>query len=358
MDQNSQSPDSQACAGPLAAPPALPLAGQLVRDLPKVELHVHLEGSMPAETLFELARRHRVAGIPDTLEELREWYAFTDFPHFVEVYLASVRTLRDEADFALLTSVVAERLAAQNVRYAEVHVSLYAHLMRGVPAKVVFDGIEQARREAEREHGIQLRWIPDFPADFGVQTAEETVEAVLRDGPPSVVGFGVGGVETPLGQYAEVFGRARAAGLASLPHAGEQAGPERVREALDLLGAERIGHGIDTMKDPDLLERLVDAQVPVDVSPTSNICTRVVDRIEDHPLPAMLDSGLLVTLNSDDPTLFGSDLTGEYEIAYDLVGPDGLVRLARNGVHASYLGAARRRELLAEIDAVAARHGL
>ena len=341
-----------------APTPVAPSVSRLVRDLPKVELHVHLEGSMPAETLFELAGRHRVEGIPGTLEELRSWYAFTDFPHFVEVYLASVRTLREEADFALLASVVAERLAAQNVRYAEVHVSLYTHLMRGVPAKVVFDGIERARRDAEREHGIQLRWIPDFPADFGVESAEKTVEAVLRDGPHSVVGFGVGGLESPLGPYAEVFGRARAAGLASLPHAGEHGGPVRVREALDVLGAERIGHGIDVMKDPDLVERLVAAQVPVDVSPTSNICTRAVDRIEEHPLPAMLDAGLLVTLNSDDPTMFGSDLSGEYSIAHELVGPEGLMRLARNGVEASYLGTARRRELLAEIDSVSARYGL
>ncbi|MFE9246878.1 adenosine deaminase [Nocardiopsis sp. NPDC006938] len=330
----------------------------LVRDLPKVELHVHLEGSIPAETLFELARRHRVEDIPATLDELREWYVFTDFPHFIEVYLASVRALRDEADFALLASVVAERLAEQNVRYAEVHVSLYTHLMRGVPAKVVFDGIEHARMRAEREHGVQLRWIPDFPVDFGVESAERTLDAVLREGPPSVVGFGVGGVEGPLGPFADVFGRARAAGLASLPHAGEQAGPERVREALDLLGAERIGHGIDTMRDPALVERMVDAQIPVDVSPTSNIRTRVVERIEDHPLPAMLDAGLLVTLNTDDPTLFGTDLNGEYGIALDLVGAEGLVRLARNGVCASYLGAARRHALLAEIDAVAGRHGV
>lgn len=330
----------------------------LVADLPKVELHVHLEGSMPAETLFELAKRHRVKGLPATLEGLREWYAFTDFSHFVEVYLASVRTLREEADFALLTSVVARRLAAQNVRYAEVHVSLYTHLMRGVPAKVVFDGIERARVDAEREHGIQLRWIPDFPADFGVDAAEDTVNAVLRDGPPSVVGFGVGGVESPLEPYAEVFGRARAAGLAALPHAGEHGGPERVREALDALGAERIGHGIDAMKDPGLVARLVDEQVPVDVSPTSNLRTRAVAMIEDHPLASMLDAGLLVTLNSDDPTMFGSDLSGEYEIAHDLLGARGLVRLARNGVDASYLGAARRRALSAEIDAVAECHGV
>ncbi|WP_304452428.1 adenosine deaminase [Nocardiopsis sp. YSL2] len=330
----------------------------LVRDLPKVELHVHLEGSMPAETLFELAGRHGVRELPDSLEKLREWYAFTDFPHFVEVYLASVGTLREEEDFALLASVVARRLAAQNVRYAELHVSLYAHLMRGVPARVVFDGIERARTEAEREYGIRLRWIPDFPADFGVECAEATLAAVLADGPPSVVGFGVGGVETPLEQYADVFGRARAAGLASLPHAGEHGGPERVREALDVLGAERIGHGIDSMKDDALVDRLVEEQVPVDVSPTSNLCTRAVADLAEHPLPRMLDAGLFVTLNSDDPTMFGSDLSQEYLAAHRMgLGADDLVRLVANGVQASYLGAAHRRALLAEIDTVAARHG-
>jgi len=331
----------------------------LVRDLPKVELHVHLEGSMPAETLFDLARRHGTEDIPDTLEKLRDWYSFTDFPHFIEVYLASVKTLREEEDFALLTSAVARRLVAQNVRYAEVHVSLYTHLMRGVPARVVFDGIERARRDAERDHGLQLRWIPDFPADFGLESAEATLEAVLRDAPPSTVGFGVGGVETPLGQYAGVFGRARAAGLASLPHAGEHGGPERVREALDVLGAERIGHGIDSMRDGELVARLAEEQIPVDVSPTSNVCTRAVDEIGDHPLPRMLDAGILVTLNTDDPTMFGTDLNREYRTAHGLgLGADGLVRLAANGVRASYLGVARRRALLAEIASVAARHGV
>ncbi|WP_017615324.1 adenosine deaminase [Nocardiopsis salina] len=339
--------------------PTPPDVDALVRDLPKVEMHVHLEGSMPPETFFELATTHGLTDVPDTLEGLRDWYAFTDFPHFAEVYLASVRTLRDEDDFALLAAVVARRLAAHNVRYAEVHVSLYAHLVRGVPAKTVFNGIERARMEAEREHGIQLRWIPDFPADFGVEAAERTVAATLEHGPPSVVGFGVGGVETPLGQYARVFDRARSAGLASLPHAGEHGGPVRVREALDVLGAERIGHGIDALRDPDLVARLVDEQIPVDVSPTSNVCTRAVDRIEDHPLPAMLDAGLLVTLNTDDPPMFGTDLTREYRTAHALgLGPADLVRLAANGVQASYLGTARRRVLLREIAGVARRHGV
>lgn len=332
----------------------------LVQDLPKVELHVHLEGSMPPETFFELATAHGLTDVPTSLEALRDWYAFTDFPHFADVYLASVRTLRTEDDFALLASVVAGNLARHNVRYAEVHVSLYAHLVRGVPAATVFAGIERARLEAERDHGIQLRWIPDFPADFGVEAAEHTIAATLEHGPPSVVGFGVGGVETPLEQYTHVFGRARAAGLASLPHAGEQGGAARVHEALDSLRAERIGHGIDALKDPDLVARLVDEQVPVDVSPTSNVCTRAVDRIEEHPLPSMLEADLLVTLNTDDPPMFGTDLTREYRTAHHTLGLDAaaLVRLAANGVHASYLGAARRRALLREIDDVARRHGV
>ncbi|MFD0773317.1 adenosine deaminase, partial [Streptomonospora algeriensis] len=181
-----------------------------IQELPKVELHVHLEGSMQPATLLELARKHGVADVPGSLEEVRDWYAFRDFAHFIEVYLASVHTLVDEEDFAVLTADVAARLAAQNVRYAEVHVSLYAHLMRGVPARTVFGGIEAARAEAERRHGIRLRWVPDFPGDYGVHTGEQTLDAVLAEGPESVVGFGMGGVEVPFAPMAELFGRARA----------------------------------------------------------------------------------------------------------------------------------------------------
>ncbi|GAB3440204.1 adenosine deaminase [Streptomonospora sediminis] len=328
-----------------------------IRELPKVELHVHLEGSMQPATLLELARKHGVTGVPGSLEEVGDWYAFRDFPHFIEVYLTSMQALADEEDFALLTADVAARLAAQNVRYAEVHVSLYAHLMRGVPARVVFAGIEQARADAERRHGIRLRWIPDFPADYGVHTGEQTLDAVLADGPESVIGFGVGGVEVPMEPMAGLFARARAAGLHSLPHAGEHGGPERVREALDLLKAERIGHGIDAMRDPGLVARLRDEQVPLDVSPTSNLRTGAIGRIADHPLPRMAAAGLAVTLNSDDPPMFGTDLTNEYRTAAQLgLDPHGLAGLARNGVAASYLEESDKRVLIAEIDTVLAGH--
>lgn len=345
---------------PDAHRPFVPVAGPaeaFIRDLPKVELHVHLEGSMRPATLFDLARRNGVEGIPGTLEAVRDWYAFTDFPHFIDVYLASVATLRSEDDFALLADDVADTLAAQNVRYAEVHVSLYAHLMRGVGARTVFSGIERARARAAREHGIELRWIPDFPGDYGVQSGKQTLDAVLAHGPDSVVGFGVGGIEVPRAPFADLFAGARKAGLRSLPHAGEVGGVERVREALDDLAAERLGHGIQAMEDPELVARLRDERVPVDVSPTSNLRTRAVGSIADHPLPRMLDAGLLSTLNSDDPPMFGTDLTGEYRTAHRL-GLDlpTLALLARNGVDASFMDDARKTGLKAQIDEVLARY--
>ncbi|WP_046470918.1 adenosine deaminase [Allosalinactinospora lopnorensis] len=327
-----------------------------IRELPKVELHVHLEGSMQPATLLDLAAKHRVTSVPDSLEGVRDWYEFRDFPHFIEVYLTSLETLCDEEDFARLTADVAARLAAQNVRYAELHVSLYAHLMRGIPAGVVFEGIEHARREAEREHGIRMRWVPDFPGDYGVETGEQTLDAVLKDGPASVIGFGVGSVEVSRAPFADLFARARAAGLHSLPHAGENGGPERIREALDLLGAERIGHGIDCMRDPALVDRLRETGVPLDVCPTSNLCTGAIERIERHPLPRMLRAGLTVSLNSDDPPMFGTDLLNEYRVAHRLgLGAAELTDLARNGVVASYLDGSVERALLAEIDEVLER---
>ncbi len=332
-------------------------AEAFVRELPKVELHVHLEGSMKPETLLELARRNGVEGLPSSLDAVRDWYAFTDFPHFIDVYLASVATLLTEEDFALLAGDVADTLAAQNVRYAEVHVSLYAHLMRGVSAETVFAGIERGRARAARDHGIELRWIPDFPGDFGVESGERTLEATLAHGPDSVVGFGVGGMEVARAPFADLFARARKAGLHSLPHAGEVGGVQRVYEALDGLAAERIGHGIQAMADPELVARLRDERVPVDVSPTSNLRTRAIGAIGDHPLPRMLDAGLLTTLNSDDPTMFGTDLTGEYRTAHRLgLDLSTLALLARNGVDASYLDDTRKSGLKAEIDEVLARH--
>ncbi|MHA6804092.1 adenosine deaminase [Salinifilum ghardaiensis] len=326
---------------------------EFLAALPKVELHVHLEGSMQPATLLALAGKHRIGDLRRSLAEIRSWYAFRDFGHFLEVYRNAVRVLHDEDDFALLAAETARSLARQNVRYAEVNVSLSDHLERGIPAEVVFAGLERGRKQVEAEHDITIRWVPDFAGDYGVAAGEDTLAAVLAHGPASVLGLSIGGLEVDRDPFADLFARARAHGLRSLPHAGETEGPERVWSAIHALGAERIGHGIGSVRDAALVEHLRKQQLPLDVSPTSNLCTRSVPSLQEHPLPRMLEAGLLVTLNSDDPPMFGTDLTGEYRTAAAMgLDPAALAQLARNGVHASFAEPARKTALLAEIDAI------
>lgn len=321
----------------------------LIPALPKAELHVHLEGSLSPALLFSLARKHGHRGVPDTVEGVEQWYAFRDFPHFIEIYRTAGELLVDEEDFAALATDVIETLAAQNVRYAELSLSLSDHLVRGVAPEVVFAGVEAGRLAVPE---VEVRWIPDFAGDRGAELGERTLDATLEHGPSSVVGFGVGGLEVDREPFAAVFGRAKAAGLHSVPHAGENQGPERVWSALRSLGAERIGHGIDSLWDPALVAELVERRIPLDVSPTSNVRTRAVGSLVEHPLPRMLDAGLLVTLNSDDPTMFGTTLTAEYQAAADL-GVD-VVALARNGFEASFAPDSVKRAAGAEIDALGA----
>lgn len=323
-----------------------------ITALPKVELHVHLEGSMQPATLLALANKHRISDLQRSLSEIRSWYTFRDFAHFLEVYRHAVDVLRDEEDFALLAAETIRTLARQNVRYAEVNFSLSDHLKRGIPAEVVFAGLEQGRKQVETEHDITIRWVPDFAGDYGIESGNATLDATLTHGPASVLGFSIGGLEVDRDPFAELFTRARAHGLRSLPHAGETEGPERVWSAIHALGADRIGHGIASMHDPALVDHLREQQLPLDVSPTSNLCTRSVTSIQDHPLPRMLAEGLLVTLNSDDPPMFGTDLTGEYRTAAAMgLAPTALAQLARNGVHASFAEPAHKTALIAEIDA-------
>jgi len=319
----------------------------LIAALPKAELHVHLEGWLSPALLFSLARKHGHAGVPSSVEAVEQWYEFRDFPHFIEIYRTAGEVLVDAEDFALLAEDVIGTLAAQNVRYAELSLSLSDHLVRGIAPQVVFEGIEAGRA---RVPGVEVRWIPDFAGDRGAELGERTLDAVLEHGPSSVVGFGVGGIEVDREPFAAVFGRARAAGLHSVPHAGENQGPERVWSAIRALGAERIGHGIDSLRDPALVGYLRDHRLPIDVSPTSNVRTRAVAGLAEHPLPAMLDAGLLVTLNSDDPTMFGTTLTDEYRAAAQL-GVD-VVTLARNGFEASFAPQELTRAAVAEIDAL------
>lgn len=327
-----------------------------VDALPKVELHLHLEGSVRPATLLRLAARHGTTSLPRSEAELRELYRFRDFDHFVEVYMAVCDQLRDAEDFALIVAELGDTLQSQNVRYAEVTFTPANHLVRGVPAAEVFAGVEEGRRRAEERSGVALRFVTDIPGEMGPPAGMATVEAVLEHRRPSIIGFGLGGTEVanPRHQFAEAFTVAREAGLHSVPHAGETGGAAAVWSALRDLGAERIGHGIRCLEDPALVEHLRAERVPLEVCPTSNLRTGVVASLEEHPLPRLLEEGLVVTLNSDDPPMFGTTLREEYLVAGTVLGlsPAELADLARAGVRASFLAPEDQQPILDAIDAV------
>lgn len=323
-----------------------------IAGLPKAEIHVHHVGSASPRIVSELAARHP-GTVPSDLDALREFYRFRDFAHFVEVYLAVVDLVRTPEDVRLLTYEVAVEMAAQQVRYAELTLTPYTSVMAGVPIEAFVEAVEDARVAAEREHGIRLRWVFDVPGEFGLPAAEATASYALDHGPPTLVGFGLGGPEIGVERppFEPVFARARAAGLHSVPHAGETTGPQTVWDALERLGAERIGHGTSSVQDPALVAHLVEHQVPLEVCPTSNIATRAVRSLGEHPIRELYDAGALVTVNSDDPPMFGTTLTREYEIAADLLGLDeaGVAALATNAVRASFQSAPEKAALAAEI---------
>ena len=323
-----------------------------VAGLPKAELHVHHVGSASPRIVSRLAERHP-GTVPSDLEELKEFFTFRDFAHFIEVYLAVVALVRDAEDVRMLTYEVARDMAAQNIRYAELTCTPYTNVMAGIPIEAFVEAIEDARVAAERDLDVRLRWIYDVPGEFGVPSAEETV-SYLDVAPPSLVGFGLGGPEVgvPRPQFKPSFDAARAAGLHSVPHAGETTGPETVWHALQDLGAERIGHGTSSTQDPALLAHLAEHGIPLEVCPTSNIATRAVPSLEEHPIRDMVAAGVVVTVNSDDPPMFGTTLNREYEIAAHLLDLDeaGIADLARTAVRCSFMPEQEQRTLLDEID--------
>lgn len=327
-----------------------------IAGLPKVELHVHHVGSASPQIVAQLAARHEGRSpVPADPAALADYFAFRDFAHFVEVYLSVVDLIRDQEDVWLLTHEVARELARQQVRYAELTVTPYSHVHRGIPAPAFCEAIEDARKRAAADFGIELRWCFDIPGEAGLPAAEETLRVSLDERPDGLISFGLGGPEVgvPRPQFKPYFDQARAAGLRSVPHAGETTGAQTVWDALRDLGAERIGHGISAVEDPELLEFLAERQLALEVCPTSNVRTRAVARIEEHPLPRLVEAGLLVTINSDDPPMFGTTLNDEYAVAARLLGlgPQGIAALARNAVTASFLDPASKQRIAGEIDA-------
>jgi aminodeoxyfutalosine deaminase len=335
---------------------------EFVAALPKAELHVHLVGSASMATVLELSRRRPDAGVPVEETALRSFYEFTDFAHFIEVYIAVNSLVVSGADIEALVVGLARDLAASNVRYAEVTVTPYSHLRAGIPADDVVAGLAAGRRRALAEHGVQLAWVFDIPSECGVESGLATARFVLDHEPAGTVGFGLGGPEIgwPRERFKEAFDLARAAGLHSVPHAGETTGPASVWAALRELGAERIGHGINAVDDPRLLDHLGEHGIPLEVCPTSNLCTVAVPELDAHPFVRLLDAGVPVTLNTDDPGMFHTTLNREYELAHTAFGQSlaQLAELARTAARTAFCDDATRAGLLAEIDAVAASFGV
>jgi aminodeoxyfutalosine deaminase len=329
-----------------------------VAALPKVELHVHLVGSASMETVLALARRHPEVGVPTTEAGLREFYVFSDFAHFLTVYRIVGRLLKTPEDLAELVRGVGRDLAAQNVRYVELQVSPYPYQGSGMPDAVISEALSIGARDVLARYGVRIGYIVDFPGHDAERDAWTALRFALDNPPDGLVGFGVGGDEARRAPYKgvirDVFEAAHFAGLRCVPHAGETTGAETVWEAIRFLRAERIGHGIRSLEDPALVSYLAERQVPVDVSPTSNVCTRCVPSIAAHPLREMILAGLFVTLNSDDPPMFGTSLSNEYLVAGRDLGfsPAELAGLAANGVRASFLDEPAKEALLAEIAAV------
>lgn len=333
----------------------VPQGSPFAHGLPKAELHVHHVGSASPHAVAELAARH--AGdtpVPADPDQLADYFEFTDFAHFIEVYLSVVDLVRTPDDVWTLTHEVARDLAAQNVRYAEVTLTPYTSILRGISAEAFCESVEDARRRARADFGIELRWCFDIPGESGLPAAEGTLDAALRVRPDGLVSFGLGGPEigVPRPQFKPYFDQAVAAGLRSVPHSGESTGPQSVWDAIEHLGAERIGHGIAAAQDPALMEYLAEHHIPLEVCPTSNVCTRSVPSLAEHPLPTLVAAGVAVSISSDDPPMFATTLSHEYDVARDLLGLDeaGVAELARAAVRQSFAPDDVKASILTEID--------
>ena len=305
--------------------------------MPKVELHVHLEGSIQLETLLTLAERNGVV-LPATTEaELRDWYTFRDFPHFVEVYVALSRCIRTTDDLELIGRAFLAGQAAQNVLYSEVTFTALTHARNyGLPFPEQLAALNRARRWAESELGVSMGLIIDIPREVSPELGLEVAKWVVASHGDGVSALGLGGAEVgnPPEKFAAAFARARDAGVPLVLHAGETVGPESIWGAL-AQGSVRIGHGVRCLEDSALVEELRARRVPLEVCPTSNVCLGVVPSLAAHPLPRLLDAGLYVTLNSDDPPMFNTTLTDEYRRAV------ATFDLDRSALEALVLNAAR-----------------
>jgi aminodeoxyfutalosine deaminase len=291
-----------------------------IKAFPKIELHVHLEGTVRPATLLEIARRNDYALPAETEDEVAALYDFRDFAHFIEVWVLTTNALQRAEDFRQVLVDYAAEAVAHGAVYLEGIFSPAERARRGVSWEEMFEGYCDGAAEARELHGVEVRLTPDITRGFTMEEAEETVRWASRYRDRGVVGVGLGGLEAeyPPEPYSPVFERARGDGLAAVPHAGEVAGPASVRSALDALGAERVRHGIRAVEDPSLVDELRERELVLDVCPLSNLRTGAVASLDEHPLRRLVTAGVLCSVSTDDPAMFDTDLTRDYEAASSL----------------------------------------
>jgi adenine deaminase len=327
-----------------------------LRDLPKAELHLHIEGTLEPELMFELARRNRIAVPFDSVDAVRRAYVFENLQSFLDIYYAACRVLLSDQDFYDLTTAYLARVAAERVRHVEIFFDPQTHTMRGVGFETVISGIHRALEDGRLKWGITFRVIMCFLRHLSAESAMAT----LRQAAPfrhwiAAVGLDSSEAAYPPEKFRGVFDRARAEGYLTVAHAGEEGPPEYIWQALDLLKVSRIDHGVRCTEDPRLVDRLAAEQIPLTVCPLSNVKLRVFPTMADHPLKRLLDRGVRVTVNSDDPAYFGGYLTENFRAAREALGltREHVWRLSRNAVEAAFLAPADKQRMGVELDAYA-----
>lgn len=333
--------------------------------VPKAELHVHLEGAIRPETLLTLAKRNHVYLPATNLEELRQWFVFRDFAHFVKIFTAISKCLKTTEDYELIVYEFGEEMKRQNVRYAEVTCSVSTHrYVLGIEYDGFFSGLSRGRERARKDFGVEIRWVFDIVRDIANETerrrrADFTTRVAIEGMGEGVISLGLGGNEvgTPPELFAPWFEQARAAGLHSVPHAGELAGPACVWSALQTLGAERIGHGVRSSEDPALVSYLAQQQIPLEVCPGSNICLGVYPNFVAHPLPQLYRAGVPLSVNSDDPPLFNLTLNEDLARLHSVFQLElaEIDEIILNGVRHSFLPQERKQAMEGEFRAEMAR---
>ncbi len=332
---------------------------EFARRLPKAEMHVHLEGSIQPATLLQLARQNGQALPADDEAGLRAYYRFTDFTHFLNLYITILKCLRTPEDYRLVAYEFGRECARQNIRYAEVTFTMISNVKyAGLPWEVILDGLNQGRAAAEAEFGVRWGWIFDIVRDLP-DLQMDVVDMALAARDRGVVALGLAGDERmdSAATFQPSFERAAAAGLPGIPHTGELSGPDKMWEVIHYLKPRRLQHGVRVIEDPSLVAYLREQGIGVDLCPTSNVRLNVYPDYPSHPLRRLWDEGLLVTVNSDDPPLFGTDLNHEYEILVDHFGftADELAQVSLNGVRASTLPEAEKARLYGEFEGEIAR---